>query len=517
MYRIQGQFPPGDPDFDLLRITAGTSFGLPSPGHTTLTHTPDGNWSVDSFFDITYRIDFVGAPGGPLSGKSGSTTLTIRMQVGPWNEMRYPPTHPLSGQSIDLAFEIGGDQTCEEFDWGDAPDSISAPKYPTLAANIGANHLIVQGIMLGSLIDAEADGQPDVMALGDDLANLDDEDGVMLNSLMFPGANPSISVSASTAGKLDAWVDYNRDGDWADSGEQVFAGAPVSAGVNVLPFSVPVTALPGITYARVRFSLGGGLSYMGPAPDGEVEDYEVKIYRKVNKGIAKLLPVGSYVFIEKDVVTANFGSVGWYFEEPARRGTDPAERGRSAGLGVLPDPGSVAPWSVGQVVSAYGQTVLNGCELMLQEEGSWLESEQLWVVPVMQTNRDSGGGLFGSQPGLMNEVFIAPTPDKPAKGLNSVGLLVTLVGRCMCIGSDQFGVNFWIDDGSALWDGNHCGVEAPVHGVKVRLPANYAGPEISTKNYYVVTGIMRTDASPTEGECVRWLWPRTDTDIIKLP
>ncbi len=84
MFRIQGQLPPGDPDFDLLRITAGTGFGLPSPGHTTLTKGAPGtpNWNVDSFFDITYRIDFIGHPGGPLGGRSGSTTGTIRMMAG---------------------------------------------------------------------------------------------------------------------------------------------------------------------------------------------------------------------------------------------------------------------------------------------------------------------------------------------------------------------------------------------------------------------------------------------------
>lgn len=71
----------GDPDFDLLRITAGNDFGLPSPGETTLTRLANDNWAVDSFFDITYRIDFVGAPGGALAGLSGSTTGAVTMAI----------------------------------------------------------------------------------------------------------------------------------------------------------------------------------------------------------------------------------------------------------------------------------------------------------------------------------------------------------------------------------------------------------------------------------------------------
>src|SRR6185436_3755703 len=82
MFRLFGQLPPGDPDFDLLRITAGNDFGMPSPGHTTLRHQGGNQWAVDSFFDITYRIDFVGHAGGHIGGMSGSTTATIRMQVG---------------------------------------------------------------------------------------------------------------------------------------------------------------------------------------------------------------------------------------------------------------------------------------------------------------------------------------------------------------------------------------------------------------------------------------------------
>ena len=92
MFLLQGELF-GDPDFDLLRITAGTSLGLPSPGHTTLTRLgpPGSNWQVDSFFDIEYRIEFQGAPGSTLDGLSGTTpprTLRVSMQKPP------TPIHP---------------------------------------------------------------------------------------------------------------------------------------------------------------------------------------------------------------------------------------------------------------------------------------------------------------------------------------------------------------------------------------------------------------------------------------
>jgi hypothetical protein len=92
MNGLTGQLPPGDPDFDLLKITGGTAFGMPSPGHTTLTLQATGDWKVDSFFDITYKIDFTGKPGGHLGGMSGSTTGTIRMSAGP--DITAPPGIP---------------------------------------------------------------------------------------------------------------------------------------------------------------------------------------------------------------------------------------------------------------------------------------------------------------------------------------------------------------------------------------------------------------------------------------
>ena len=76
-----GQLPPGDPDFEYLVLTAGTNYGMPSPGQTTLTRRYGDPFSVDSFFDVTYGIEFMGAPGSILEGLSGLTTATVRIAV----------------------------------------------------------------------------------------------------------------------------------------------------------------------------------------------------------------------------------------------------------------------------------------------------------------------------------------------------------------------------------------------------------------------------------------------------
>ncbi|MCL4207257.1 MAG: PD40 domain-containing protein, partial [Pirellulaceae bacterium] len=101
MVQISGELV-SDPDFELVRITAGTDFGLPSPGHTTLSQLPGGDWNVDGFLDITYRIDFVGSPGGSLAGQSGSTTGGVHMSQGGSDS-------PMPGIEIQLNGDVNGD------------------------------------------------------------------------------------------------------------------------------------------------------------------------------------------------------------------------------------------------------------------------------------------------------------------------------------------------------------------------------------------------------------------------
>ncbi|MCD6395038.1 MAG: hypothetical protein J7M40_16230 [Planctomycetes bacterium] len=180
------------------------------------------------------------------------------------------------------------------FDFGDAPELrcddptvVRCNSYPTTLSRNGARHIIRPGIHLGDPytdvvhIDAEPDGLPAILADGDDTTDADDEDGVDLMTPLIPGHPAKVRILVSVDGYVDAWIDFNHDGDWDDRGEQIFASQKVELGANDLEFKVPphpdAIAVDRHTYARFRFSTYGGLKYAGAARDGEVEDYLVKI------------------------------------------------------------------------------------------------------------------------------------------------------------------------------------------------------------------------------------------------
>ena len=286
-------FDTNDP-IDTPHITSTIDDGVPTSSVNALTPTQDFpsfqvSWSGTddaggptgsgiAFYDV-----YVSDNGGDFVPFLLGTTQTSAAFTGQVN-------HTYSFYSIatdNVGFQqdpVNAGQTSTQvldvlFDFGDAPDPFfSTPgKYPTLLANDGARHTLGSGLFLGTSVDREFDGQPTATANGDDVTGTpDDEDGVVFASLIR-GANGSATVTASQAGKLDAWIDFNRDGDWDDAGEQVATSRSVNAGSNNVSIVVPAGALTGSTFARFRLSSVGGLGVAGAANDGEVEDYQVTI------------------------------------------------------------------------------------------------------------------------------------------------------------------------------------------------------------------------------------------------
>jgi len=186
---------------------------------------------------------------------------------------------PTTAGAYDESHNGGGDGVIfswlaiEDIDYGDAPD----PAFPSLLASNGARHAIDGTTHLGASADADTDGQPTANADGDDSDGIDDEDGVVFTTGLGAGLDAALQVTASAIGLLNAWVDFNGDGDWADAGEQIFTDEALVPGVNPLSFAVPPAAAIGPSFARFRLDSSGGLSFDGPAFDGEVEDYLVEI------------------------------------------------------------------------------------------------------------------------------------------------------------------------------------------------------------------------------------------------
>lgn len=102
-----------------------------------------------------------------------------------------------------------------------------------------------------------------------------DEDGVTFDTAIIACGSADVTVTASQAGILDAWLDFDGNGTF-EAADQIFTGQALVAGANALTFAVPCDRPSDAdSYARFRLSTAGGLSFDGQAMDGEVEDYVV--------------------------------------------------------------------------------------------------------------------------------------------------------------------------------------------------------------------------------------------------
>lgn len=225
-----------------------------------------------------------------LFDRASSQTILISRGRGPPRGMTIQDSYPVeistngnhvffesysdNIESVDVDRNDASDVFLAEvhtLDYGDAPTS-----YGTLLADDGARHRATGSLLLGVVRDSEFDAAIPRDGLGDDAIG-DDEDGVGTIQPLVRGSTLNLEVTASGTGVLNAFADWNRDGDFDLPTEQVATDLAVTSGPNMLTMTPPFGAGVGTSILRLRVSTATGLGPNGSASDGEVEDHPLSI------------------------------------------------------------------------------------------------------------------------------------------------------------------------------------------------------------------------------------------------
>jgi len=216
---------------------------------------------------------------------------------------------------------------------GEVEDYVTSIAVPTTdfgdwSGAADASSLASSNLRMGALADTEYVSTRNAMATGDDTTGSDDEDGVTIPS-QVPGTAGSASVvvtnNSGAAGYLNAWIDFNNNGSFADEGEQIATNTVIATGTNgvtqTVNFIVPVTAVPGQRGARFRLTSTQSPTSVGASGMGEVEDNLVTI---------TCLP------IVVSPTTLNTPTVGTAFSQTVTASGGLAPYTYSVGSGTLP-------------------------------------------------------------------------------------------------------------------------------------------------------------------------------------
>ena len=107
-------------------------------------------------------------------------------------------------------------------------------------------------------------------------------DFIAISTNLTIGTTNTITITPAWASTVYSegyavWIDYNKDGDFADAGEQVFTKATSTATTASGSFTIPATATLGSTRMRVSMKYNGTPTACETFSYGQVEDYTVNI------------------------------------------------------------------------------------------------------------------------------------------------------------------------------------------------------------------------------------------------
>jgi hypothetical protein len=286
-------------------------FSIPQAAFTvrTLTFNYAGNTGNDSVAPSDLLIVELSSNGGAsyttvaslhrnLTTTISSGTINLTGITGPGNyRIRFRNSDGAQTSEDyyvdDVRITVTGTLPSATTDFGDWNGSG--------AATTTTSSTVSNGLRLGATSDAEASVTPNAAANADGA----DEDGVSLPSRLIAGSMASLYAQfTNTTGSnafINAWVDFNRNGSFADAGEQVATNLSATAGVTdgtaSIGFLVPAGASAGSTGVRIRLTSTSSPGATGASGIGEVEDYITTI---AAVGAAGLSPMQDYNVIVRN-------------------------------------------------------------------------------------------------------------------------------------------------------------------------------------------------------------------------
>lgn len=251
------------------------------------------DWNADGDFSDGSEAQFFSVPDASTGLTIGLTVPAIGGGVAVGNKFqryRLLPTGAACAAADNLGLAAAGEVEDYVFalaaavsgsDFGDLPNGV----YLTSGAG-AASHTIVSNLYLGAgPPDSEADGVPTGIATGDDSNGVDDEDSIPTSLLVIDNNATTllpvtlVNNTGATA-RICAYVDYNADGDFADTNEGPLTGATgiaitSSAAIQTIALSLAPANLgtPANARLRVRLTSSGTCDFDSALGNGEVEDY----------------------------------------------------------------------------------------------------------------------------------------------------------------------------------------------------------------------------------------------------
>jgi hypothetical protein len=284
-----------------MTLVITLSFGI--PGNTDPLTSIGGTWASKFIWSYDASVkSFLAVQNQEIPGYSEGS-IVINYQV----DTNSPETNPSNGLKVNIqpppytnGVNLTDDDDLSVYSFVRAKDFSDAPNSYGIAShviNIQKNPETGEYenyIYLGHTVDPEPSELFSETADGDDISGADDEDGVIF-PLLVQGDTARIKVIVTVhdfgSGMLNAWFDWNGDGDFNDSGEKIPNPVNVfESDTLVVPVVVPSGAITAkSTFARFRLGNNKVISPVGESPWGEVEDYIIHILKAPQIAVEKVL------------------------------------------------------------------------------------------------------------------------------------------------------------------------------------------------------------------------------------